>query len=142
MRTLTMRSLCVAALTAMSLALPAAEAAVEQFVGKWQCLMGNKPPPGGPNYDLWLYTFEMNLTGQGNFTAKGTYEAASAGFSVPFAITDGTWQEVAGGMTAQGKWTDNGTPQEFHLGALLQADGTLTFSTTSSYGTLSLACKR
>ncbi len=137
-----MRAIFVAALAAASLALPAAEAKVEQYIGKWQCHMGNQPPPGGPNYDLWLYTFEMNLTGQGNFTANGKYEAASAGFAVPFVITDGTWQEVEGGVTGSGKWTNNGVPQDFHIGAILQADGTLIYSTTSGYGTLSVACKR
>ena len=137
-----MRAMSLAALTALSLNIPTAQAAVEQFTGKWQCFMGNKPPPGGPNYDLWLYTFEMNLTGQGNFTANGKYEAASAGYAVPFVITDGTWQEAEGGFMATGKWTNEGMPQEFHVGGTAQADGTLSYSTTSSYGTLSVMCKR
>lgn len=139
---MTMRAVFVATLAVASLALPSAEAKVEQYIGTWQCHMGNQPPPGGPNYDLWLYTFEMKLTGQGNFTANGKYEAASAGYAVPFVITDGTWQEAEGGFMATGKWTNQGIPQDFHIGAMPQADGSLTYSTTSSYGTLSIACKR
>ncbi|MFT3810889.1 MAG: hypothetical protein QM698_13295 [Micropepsaceae bacterium] len=137
-----MRAVSVAVLTALSLTIPAAEAAVETYIGKWQCYMGNKPPPGGPNWDLWLYTFEMNLTGQGNFSATGKYEAASAGYAVPFVITDGTWEEAEGGLSAKGKWSNEGTLQDFYLGALPQADGTLTYSTTSGYGTMTVACKR
>ena len=139
---MTMRAVCIAALTALAAGAPSAEAAVEQFTGTWQCHMGNQPPPGGPNYDLWLYTFEMKLTAQGVFTADGKYEAASAGFAVPFTITDGAWKEAEGGMMASGKWTNNGVPQDFHVGGALQPDGAITYSTTSSYGTLSVACKR
>lgn len=137
-----MRAVVVAALSAVSLALPAAEAKVEQYIGTWQCHMGNQPPPGGPNYDLWLYTFEMKLSGQGNFTANGKYEAASAGFAVPFTITNGTWEEAEGGMFGKGQWNNNGMTQDFHIAAILQADGSMTYSTTSGYGTLSIACKR
>lgn len=137
-----MKTVFLTALTALALGFSAAEAAPEQFTGTWQCHMGNQPPAGGSNFDLWLYTFEMKLTAQGGFTANGKYEAASAGFAVPFVITDGTWREAEGGMAASGKWTNGGMPQDFHVAGTLQQDGTITYSTTSGYGTLSVACRR
>ncbi len=137
-----MRVLSAMALSALSLATPAAHAAAEQFVGTWQCKMGNQPLPGGANYDLWLYTFAMTLTAEGGFSATGTYDAASAGFSVPFTVNGGTWKEAEGGVIATGTAMKQGASEQFMVAGLPQADGSLTYSTSSSYGTLSVYCKK
>ena len=137
-----MRTLIAGALSALCLAAPAAHAATEQFAGTWQCKMGNQPMPGGANYDLWLYTFAMTLTAEGAFSATGTYEAASAGFSVPFTVNGGTWKEAEGGVVATGTAIKQGASEPFMVAAMPQADGSLSYSTSSSYGTLSIYCRK
>lgn len=137
-----MRFVSAAALSALCFLAPAAQAAVAQYAGTWQCRMGNQPLPGGANYDLWLYTFTMTLTEQGAFSASGTYEAASAGFSVPFTVNGGSWKEAEGGMIATGTAMKQGASEPFVVAALPQADGSISYSSSSGYGTLSIYCRK
>ncbi len=126
---------------AAALSVPA-EAARDQYVGKWNCQVGNQPGPGGDKFGLWMYTFEMNVVGQGSFTAKGTYEAATNGYADPFTMDDGTWQEENGGFFGQGNVKKQSGDGKLLIAGVPQQDGTLSYSHTSEHGTMSFLCKR
>lgn len=137
-----MKSLgCAALVAATVLAFPA-EAAREQYVGKWNCQIASQPGPAGSKFDLWMYTFEMNVVGQGTFTAKGTYEAATNGYADPFTVDDGTWTEEPDAFVGKGNVVKKSGNLPMIIAGTLQADGTMSYKYTSPQGTMLFACKR
>lgn len=118
-----------------------AEAAPEQFIGKWSCKVANRPAPGGDTSQFWIFTFDMNLIAQGSFTASGTYENTLG--QTPFTVEDGKWQEEAGGLGASGPARMSAMDgMVLVVVAKPQPDGSLTGEYTSNYGTTLTYCNR